>query len=58
MVSGQTILPDCFSFPCSIGIDFLHRFVENLSAKCMEAFMVAFFGTNWGDIPTTPKLIL
>jgi hypothetical protein len=21
-VSGQTILPDCFTFPCSIGVDF------------------------------------
>jgi hypothetical protein len=38
--SGQTILLDCFSFPCSIGVDFLHLFVENLSSQCMEAFMV------------------
>jgi hypothetical protein len=40
---------DYFSFPCSIGVDFLHHFVENLSSnfvenlssECMEAFMVA-----------------
>jgi hypothetical protein len=41
-VSGQTILPDCFSFPCSIGVDFLHHFVGNLSSECLEAFMVAY----------------
>jgi hypothetical protein len=39
-VSGKTILLDCFSFPCSIGVDFFHRFVENLTSECMEAFMV------------------
>jgi hypothetical protein len=32
---------DSYIFPCSIGVDFLHRFVENLSSECMEAFMVA-----------------
>jgi hypothetical protein len=41
-VSRQTILPDRFSFPCSIGVAFLHRFVENLTSECMKAFMVAF----------------
>jgi hypothetical protein len=39
--TGQTILPDCFSFPCFNGVDFLHCFVENLSSEFMEAFMVA-----------------
>jgi hypothetical protein len=37
---GKLSLPDYFSFRCSIGIDFLHRFVENLSSECMEVFMV------------------
>jgi hypothetical protein len=32
-VSRQTIHPDCFSFPCSLGLDF--------SSEGMEAFMVA-----------------
>jgi hypothetical protein len=40
MVFGKTIHLDCFSFPYSIGIDFLHRIVENMSSECMEAFMV------------------
>jgi hypothetical protein len=39
--SGQTIHPDCFSFPCSIGVDFLHHFVKNLTSECMDAFTVA-----------------
>jgi hypothetical protein len=40
-VFGQTIHLECFSFLCSIGLDFRHRFVENLTFECMEAFMVA-----------------
>jgi hypothetical protein len=39
-VCGQSILPDYFSFSCSIALDFLHHFVENLSLECMEALMV------------------
>jgi hypothetical protein len=31
-VSRQTILPDCFSFPCSIGLDF-PPFVKDLTSE-------------------------
>jgi hypothetical protein len=32
-VFRQTIHPDCFSFPCSIGLVFFPLFVKNLTSK-------------------------
>jgi hypothetical protein len=47
MVSRQLIYLVCFSFPCSLGLDFLHYFVENLTSECMEAFIVASISFLW-----------
>jgi hypothetical protein len=44
---GNSSIQTAFSFPYSLGLDFLHCFVENLTSKCMETFMVALISFLW-----------
>jgi hypothetical protein len=44
---GNSSIRDCFSFFLLFRLDFLHCFVENLTSKCMEAFMVASIFFLW-----------